>query len=63
MISDADLFERVRLLRDIHDHRRGEEGTLTDIFGDWVLVEFADAWGVAVAPGDLERVRGASAAA
>lgn len=64
MVSEDDLFARVRLLRPVDRHEAGEECTLTDFRGEWVMVEFDDGdVGVAVAPADLSPVRRPATAA
>jgi hypothetical protein len=65
MVTEADIHERVRLLRDVDGHSAGEECTIIDVLDGKMMLEFDNHdWGAVVPPDALERMAapGASAA-
>lgn len=65
MVTDADIYKRVRILHDVAGHAAGEECTIIEIVDGRMMLEFDDNdWGEVVPAASLELVdaEGASAA-
>lgn len=57
MVSEHDIYKRVRLLRDVDGHGAGEECTIIEVVDGMMMLEFDDHdWGSVVAPDGLEIV-------
>ncbi|MBU6364408.1 MAG: hypothetical protein KGQ95_09345 [Acidobacteria bacterium] len=65
MVTEADIYKRARILRDIAGHAAGEECTIVEVIDGRMMLEFDDHdWGQVVPADALELVdaEGASAA-